>query len=93
MDETQFPKHLESPPSPGIRQGHVDLTCEYSGLEHNRNFESLLLSETRCGAGVGQFNYLVASNHLHMLCPGAWKMRIARTFCLLLHRLPLCPGF
>lgn len=45
MDHT-VSQTFESPPSPGIRQGHVDLTHEYSGLGHNRNFESLLLSDT-----------------------------------------------
>lgn len=45
---------FESPPSPGIRQGHVDLTHEYSGLGHNRNFESLLLRQVRCRCGAVQ---------------------------------------
>ena len=45
MDYTVPQTFWKPLPLLAFRWGHVDLTGEYSELEHNRNFQPLLLSE------------------------------------------------
>lgn len=83
MDHTVPQTFWKPLPLLALRQGPAGLTGEYSGLAHNRNFSAFASVRERWDAGVRWPNYLTASNHPHMLCPGAWEVRLARGVSLL----------